>query len=95
MGFHYSEINAAVVSHHHTGHSFDLRALDDVMYEMNSAARRLRGSGGRTYCYQLVWDTDTADSHKNLDPDDPQELKKLSTAASHYALIFPYGTQIF
>jgi ribonuclease BN (tRNA processing enzyme) len=77
MGFHYGEIDAAVVSHNHTDHNFDLRALDDVMYELNSAARRLRGSGVRSYRYQIVWDADTANAHKNLDPDKPEEWEQI------------------
>jgi tetratricopeptide (TPR) repeat protein/ribonuclease BN (tRNA processing enzyme) len=55
-GYHGREIDVAVVSHNHSDHNFDLKALDDLRYELFS---RLRAKGQKAMPYVLVWDRDT------------------------------------
>lgn len=55
-GYHGREIDVVAVSHNHSDHNFDLKALDDLRYELFS---RLRARGQKTMPYVLVWDRDT------------------------------------
>ncbi len=57
-GFHASEINAVVVSHNHSDHNYDLKAIDDIAYELRNLDERddVRG-------YALLCDQDTKGAH--------------------------------
>ena len=56
QGFHAKEIDAVLVSHNHTDHNHDLKAIDDAAYELYK--RENPGTDHRGYT--LVCDQDTA-----------------------------------
>lgn len=58
-GFHARETKVVVVTHNHSDHNQDLRALDDIHYEMFKASGQ-----DREWEYTLLWDKDTAENNK-------------------------------
>ena len=68
-GYHGREIDAVIVSHHHSDHNADLKAIDDLCYELYN--RRATVNGSRSKPYVLLWDEDTAKATK-FDSEMPQ-----------------------
>jgi tetratricopeptide (TPR) repeat protein/ribonuclease BN (tRNA processing enzyme) len=69
-GYHLRDVDAVVVSHNHGDHNQDLKAVDDLFYEMWKRTRdREPAARGETplYSYTLVWDTDSA-RHIQFEP---------------------------
>lgn len=61
-GYHGREINAVLVSHNHPDHNRDLRAIDDLQYEL---FKRLSGvKDSCSHPYILIWDQDTEKATK-------------------------------
>jgi tetratricopeptide (TPR) repeat protein/ribonuclease BN (tRNA processing enzyme) len=59
-GFHMREVDAIVVSHDHTDHNADLRAIEDVFYEMSRrASQEETTAGDRNWHYYLICDERT------------------------------------
>jgi Tfp pilus assembly protein PilF/ribonuclease BN (tRNA processing enzyme) len=60
-GYHGREITAVVVSHNHPDHNSDLKALDDLRYELY---KRLAATKTGCKPYVLLWDEDTGHATK-------------------------------
>ena len=59
-GFHMREVDIVIVSHDHTDHNADLRAIDDVFYEMyRRSDEDDTGDRERTWHYYLICDERT------------------------------------
>ena len=59
-GYHGREISAVVVSHDHADHNSDVKAIDDLRYELFKRLAATKESGGQQYV--LLWDQDSAGS---------------------------------
>ncbi|MCK4785749.1 MAG: tetratricopeptide repeat protein, partial [Desulfobacteraceae bacterium] len=55
--YHGREIDAVLVSHNHTDHNADVRAIDDLRYELYK--RRNKNPHGEIEPYLLMWDKDS------------------------------------
>ena len=60
--YHGREIDAVLVTHNHTDHNADVRAIDDLRYELYK--RRERDPHGKIDPYLLMWDKDSGDKIK-------------------------------
>lgn len=56
-GYHGREIGAVVVSHNHPDHNSDLKAIDDLRYELYKRRAAAKATDNRPYV--LLWDQDT------------------------------------
>ena len=56
-GYHGREIRAVLVSHNHPDHNSDLKAIDDLRYELYKRLAPTKESGSQPYV--LLWDQDT------------------------------------
>ncbi len=79
-GYHGREISAVLVSHNHSDHNGDLRAIDDLCYEMYK--RRTMDPHCGIDPYVLLWDEDTRDAVRFSAPE-PQH--------QHRPIIFEVG----
>ncbi len=61
-GYHGREIAAVVVSHNHPDHNSDLKAIDDLRYELFKRLASAKNSGSQPYV--LLWDQDTCGATK-------------------------------
>lgn len=79
LGVHAREINAVVVSHNHTDHQHDLRAIDDLRYELYR--RRESGTKNNIMPYVLISDQDTPQSLVFAAPDPEHRWPPISLSA--------------
>jgi tetratricopeptide (TPR) repeat protein/ribonuclease BN (tRNA processing enzyme) len=56
-GYHGREIHAVVVSHNHPDHNSDVKAVDDLRYELWKRLKQTKAPGSQPYV--LLWDQDT------------------------------------
>ncbi len=61
-GYHGREISAVLVSHNHPDHNSDLKAIDDLRYELYKRLAAIKKPGSQPYV--LVWDQDTGAATK-------------------------------
>jgi len=78
--YHGREIDAVLITHNHTDHNADIRAIDDLRYELYK--RRNKDPYKKIEPYLLMWDKDS-DGKIKLQAEEPEHR--------HHSIIFDVG----